>query len=122
MDFLQKLKLMIWFFFNKHKVHEYLEFANSKITIYNKIAFVEEMQSLYLVVLTSEGELLGHTAIDDLEGAKQFWSEQMKVHYNDFYIGGYDIVNIMPDDVVPEGFAAAANILKANHPNGYCTK
>jgi hypothetical protein len=91
-----KVKLGIWFLFNKSRYLEYVESLNHKLVIFNKWFFDDETSTWYLDIMTSNGEHLQHSAIKEgkLEFARQFYGQEAKVIYNGTFGCNYDLVTI----------------------------
>jgi hypothetical protein len=83
-----KVKLGLWFLFNKGKYLEYLDSLNHKLLILNK--FYQDNGTWNLTVISSTGEVLQHLSILDgkLDEAVHLFSQDMKtlpkIHYVSF--------------------------------------
>jgi hypothetical protein len=113
MNIFTKMKLGLWFTFNKGKYLEYVDSLNNKLVIFNK--FFRDNDKWNLTVITSTGEVLHHLSILEgkLEDTIHLFSQEMKSLYNGAFECDYDIVNIMPEDSQPPLFRKAADLFLA---------
>ena len=122
MGFFKKLKLAIWLIFNRDKYSEYIRDRNKKLIIFNRY-YDNDDGELCLLVLTDTGEVLKNITIQDgmLEEAKQVFGEEIKLIYNGAFDCDYEIITIMPDDILPERFERAGELYLANKSSGKLT-
>jgi hypothetical protein len=113
--FFKKVKLGIWFLFNKDKYLEYIDSLSTKLVIYNQWVYVPET-GWEIYILTSNGELLQHSSIMEgkEEEAKQLYSQDVKSFYNGAFDCDYKIVDVYPEDVRTKEFLDAVAIVKNN--------
>jgi len=115
MNLLKKLRLMLWYFFNKQKVLDYLEIKNTRTIVYNKFAYDAEWS---LVVINSRGEILSSETFSDesLADVRLKYEQLIKPLYNELYLGHFDIISLFPDDPRPDGYTKACGIYREKYP------
>lgn len=109
MKLLTKIKLIIWYIFNKKKYQDYIKLNFTKLYIFNK--FYLDNDIWHILTITSDEEVINHFGInpEKLAETYQFFTQDIKALYNSNMNRPYEIISFMPDDDEPVLFRTTAD-------------